>query len=53
LTPLGVEWQEIPFLAPKESLIRGENAFCLRFGTALTDPGEPPVAALVEKIQLP
>jgi hypothetical protein len=52
-SPLGVEWQEIPFLVPRESLVRGENAFCLHFGTALTDPGEPPVAALVEKIQLP
>jgi hypothetical protein len=52
-SPLGVEWQEIPFLVPEESLISGENAFCLRFTEALVDPGEAPVAALVEKIQLP
>lgn len=50
---LGVEWQEIPFLVPKESLVSGENAFCLRFTTALSDEGQAPVAALVEKIQLP
>ena len=50
---LGVEWQEIPFLVPAESLISGENVFCLRFTRTIDDPGEPPVAALVEKIQLP
>ena len=49
--PLGVEWQEIAFLVPEESLVPGENAFCLRFTAALA--GESPVAALVEKIQLP
>jgi hypothetical protein len=50
---LGFEWQEIPFLVPEQSLVSGENAFCLRFTRALSNPGEPPVAALVEKIQLP
>ena len=50
---LGVEWQEIPFSVPEEGLVSGENAFCLRFTKGLSDPGEPPVAALVEKIQLP
>lgn len=52
-SPLGVEWEEIPFLVPRESLIRGENAVCLRFTRAISEEGEPPVAALVEKIQLP
>jgi hypothetical protein len=50
---LGVDWQETPFLVPKENLIPGENALCLRFTRAVNEPGEPPVAALVEKIQLP
>ena len=50
---LGSEWQELPFLVPEENLIRGKNDFCLRFGHGLSDPEEPPVAALVEKIQLP
>jgi hypothetical protein len=50
---LGMDWQETPFLVPKESLVPGENAFCLRFTRAVNEPGEPPVAALVEKIQLP
>jgi hypothetical protein len=48
--PLGTEWSELPFLVPAKDLIRGENAFCLRFVRGV---GEPPVAALVEKIQLP
>ena len=52
-SPLGVEWQETPFLVPEESLVSGENAFCLRFTQATSGPEEPPVAALVEKIQLP
>jgi hypothetical protein len=50
---LGSEWQELPFLVPEENLIRGKNAFCLRFGLGLSEPDEPPVAALVEKMQLP
>jgi hypothetical protein len=50
---LRVEWRDIPFLVPEQSLIRGKNAFCLRFTQALSSPDEPPVAALVEKIQLP
>jgi hypothetical protein len=52
-SPLGADWQEIPFLVPAESLVPGKNVFCLRFTRALSEPGEPAVAALVEKIQLP
>jgi hypothetical protein len=48
--PLGTDWSELPFLVPGKSLIRGENALCLRFSRGL---GEPPVGALVERIQLP
>ncbi len=48
--PLPIEWSELPFLVPEDDLVRGENAFCLRFTKSL---GEPPVAALVEKVQLP
>lgn len=50
-SPLGADWQEIPFLVPEESLVSGENAFCLRFTRATSE--DPLVAALVEKIQLP
>jgi hypothetical protein len=50
---LGSEWQELPFLVPEEHLIRGKNELCLRFGFGLSGAEEPPVAALVEKIQLP
>ena len=52
-SPLGAAWQEIPFLVPEETLVPGKNVFCLRFTRALSEPGEPAVAALVEKIQLP
>jgi hypothetical protein len=51
--PLGVDWQEIPFLVPQESLVSGENALCLRFTKGLGGGEGPPVAAMVEKIQLP
>jgi len=50
---LGSDWQELPFVVPEEHLIRGKNDFCLRFGFGQSEPEEPPVAALVEKIQLP
>jgi hypothetical protein len=52
-SPLGIDWQDVRFLVPRESLVPGENAFCLRFTRALSEDGEPPVAALVERIQLP
>jgi len=50
---LGMEWQDIPFLVLEESLVQGENAFCLRFTAAVSEDGGPAVAALVERIQLP
>jgi hypothetical protein len=51
--PLGIDWQEIPFLVPEESLLPGENVICLRFAKGLSDGEGPRVAAMVEKIQLP
>jgi hypothetical protein len=48
--PLGPEWSELPFAVPAKDLIRGENELCLLFARGI---GDPPVAALVEKIQLP
>ncbi len=47
---LGTNWSELTFLVPENDLVEGENVFCLRFHRGLD---EPPVAALVEKIQLP
>jgi hypothetical protein len=52
--PLPSEWSEVPVVVPEDALVPGENALCLRFHNALSHEGEgQPVAALVERIQLP
>jgi hypothetical protein len=50
---LGEDWRDVPFLVPEQSLVRGKNAFCLRFAKAVLEPDGSAVAALVEKLQLP
>ncbi|MGH9337363.1 MAG: hypothetical protein ACRD21_26745, partial [Vicinamibacteria bacterium] len=51
--PLAAEWKETSFVVPEEHLVRGENELCLRFTRSLAESDGAPVAALVEKIQLP
>jgi hypothetical protein len=52
--PLPAEWTDVALVVPADALVPGENALCLRFPTSLPDEGDgQPVAALVERIQLP
>ena len=50
---LTTSFKEIRFVAPKESVVAGENALCLQFTNGLPEDRGRRVAAHVERIQLP
>ena len=54
LAKLTTSFKEIRFVAPKQSVVAGENARCLQFTNGLSEDNRGRrVAAHVERIQLP
>jgi hypothetical protein len=51
--PVGTEWGESAFLAPKDAVVPGENWLCLRFAREWPGEDAPRTAAAVSAIQLP